>query len=89
MMKSILTAVAFLLAFPAFAQDTTPSLRATTSVQVSSLTVSALPVCSSATTGWVYLVTNALLPILGMAVAGGGGVSVLVRCNGTNFIVGQ
>lgn len=45
--------------------------------------------CLAAQTGFVYRVTDALLPALGVTVAGSGAVSVLVRCNGTNWLVGQ
>lgn len=54
-----------------------------------SVTVAQLPACSAATSGWVYRVTDSLLPALGVAVAGGGAVSVLVRCNATAWLVGQ
>jgi hypothetical protein len=52
-------------------------------------TAALLPTCSSAQTGAVYRVTNALTPALGVAVVGGGAVAVLVRCNGTAWLVGQ
>lgn len=50
-------------------------------------TVSQLPVCNAASTGAVYEVTDALLPALGIVVAGSGLVDVYVRCNGTSFVV--
>lgn len=56
---------------------------------VPSSTVAGLPACGAATTGWVFIVTNALTPTLGLAVVGGGAVSVVVKCNGTSWLVGQ
>lgn len=52
-------------------------------------TVAGLPACTAANTGVVYRVTDALTPLLNIAVVGGGAVAVIVRCNGTNFLVGQ
>lgn len=52
-------------------------------------TVAGLPTCNAANTGVVYRVTDSLLPVLGIAVAGTGAVAVIVRCNGTAFLVGQ
>lgn len=54
-----------------------------------SVIASALPTCSTANTGVVYRVTDSLLPALGIVVAGGGAVAVIVRCNGTAFLVGE
>lgn len=51
--------------------------------------VSALPTCNASTSGWVYRVTDSLLPALNVTVIGGGAVSVVVRCNATNWVVGQ
>lgn len=50
---------------------------------------SALPACTAGNIGVVYRVTDSLLPALGVIVAGGGAVAVLVRCNGTSFLVGE
>lgn len=52
-------------------------------------TTAALPACVAANAGVVFRVTDALLPALGISIGGGGAVSVLVRCNGTNWLVGQ
>lgn len=52
-------------------------------------TVAALPACTAANSGVVYRVTDSLVPALGASVAGGGAVAVLVRCNGTAWLVGQ
>lgn len=49
-------------------------------------TVSALPVCNASLRGTVYLVTDALLPSFLSIVVGGGGITVPVTCNGTNFV---
>lgn len=46
-----------------------------------------LPAAASSV-GQIYTVTDALLPSLGLAVAGGGAVSVIVKSNGTGWIVG-
>jgi hypothetical protein len=52
-------------------------------------TVAGLPVCSATTSGWVYRVTDALVPALNGVVVGGGAVAVVVRCNATSWLVGQ
>lgn len=52
-------------------------------------TVTALPTCTASNSGVVYRVTDSLVPALGVAVAGGGAVAVIVRCNGTSWLVGQ
>ena len=79
-----------LLSFGAHAQVVTVSslVRPATFGSPSS-TVAALPTCNSAMSGQIYTVTNALTPALGVAVVGGGAVSVIVRCNATNWLVGQ
>lgn len=53
------------------------------------VTVAQLPTCNSTTLGQVFRVTDSLVPALGGVVAGGGAVAVIVRCNGTSFLVGQ
>lgn len=50
-------------------------------------TVAALPACTASTRGFLYGVTDALLPAALAAVTGGGAVVVTVFCNGTNWIV--
>lgn len=50
-------------------------------------TVAALPACTAANRGVMYVVTNALLPVALATVAGAGAVVVGVMCDGTNFIV--
>lgn len=52
-------------------------------------TVASLPSCGSVLTGAVFRVTDSLTPVLGVAVTGGGAVAVVVRCNGTAWLVGQ
>lgn len=81
--------IAALLCAPVSAQEEAPVVRIGSPTQVPSTTVAGLPTCNAGATGFVYLVTNALVPVLGSAVAGGGAVSVLVKCNGTNWLVGQ
>lgn len=54
-----------------------------------SATTTTLPTCNAGAIGAVYIVTNALTPALGLTVVGGGAVSVVVKCNGTNWLVGQ
>jgi hypothetical protein len=49
---------------------------------------SALPACSASLTGQVYLVTDALLPVVGSILGGGGAIQVLIHCNGTNWVIG-
>lgn len=56
--------------------------------EIPTITVAGLPVCNAGNNGSIYLVTNALLPTVLGIVVGGGAVSTLVHCNGTNFIVG-
>lgn len=50
--------------------------------------VASLPACSASNNGIIYKVTDALTPVVLAAVVGGGAVTLLVQCNGTNFIVG-
>jgi hypothetical protein len=51
--------------------------------------VSGLPACTSSNAGAVFQVNNALLPIVGSLIAGGGAVTLLVHCNpGTGFVGG-
>jgi len=51
-------------------------------------TVAGLPTCSAALNGRIFTVTNALAPTIAGIVVGGGAVTILVHCNGTNWIVG-
>lgn len=78
-----------LIATAASAQDAAHVVRIGTSALVPAVTVASLPACNAASTGNVYQVTNALGPTLGLTVVGGGAISVVVRCNGTNWLVGQ
>lgn len=72
------------LAFPAAAQ----SGSNTVNLPVAPLaTVAALPTCSAGNKGAIYMVTDALTPVALATVVGGGAVSVLVACNGSNWIV--
>jgi len=53
------------------------------------IAVGSLPACTSANAGAVFQVNNALLPIVGSLIAGGGAVTLLVHCNpGTGFVGG-
>jgi hypothetical protein len=54
---------------------------------VPSTVVASLPACNGSSNGSIYLVTNALTPTVGATVAGGGAVTVLVHCNGSNWVV--
>lgn len=49
--------------------------------------VGSLPSCAAGSKGAIYMVTDALTPVVLSAVTGGGAVNVLVVCNGTNWIV--
>lgn len=89
MMRWVVCAMALALASSAVAQTTTQVVSIGFSNIPPSMTTAGLPVCGAATTGSVYRVTDALLPTLGVAVTGGGAVSVVVRCNGTAWLVGQ
>lgn len=53
-----------------------------------SATAAALPTCNAAALNRIYTVTDALAPAIAGVVVGGGAVTVMVRCNGTNWIVG-
>lgn len=48
---------------------------------------SGLPICNTATQGLIFVVTDALLPVVGSLLGGGGLITVAVRCNGTNYLV--
>ncbi len=60
----------------------------TTGSKSSIVTVGTLPTCNAASAGLIMMVTDSLLPALGVAVAAGGAVNVMVFCNGTNWIAG-
>jgi hypothetical protein len=85
----LLAAFTLLFAGAAHAQEARPVIVVGPAMQAPSTTVGALPACNAASSGNVYLVTNALVPVLGATVVTGGAVSVLVRCNATNWLVGQ
>lgn len=55
-------------------------------VAVEPITVGTLPACNSTRKGSLYMVTDALLPTFLATVSGGGAVSVLVMCNGSNWV---
>ncbi len=55
---------------------------------VPSSLVANLPACNGLTNGVIYTVTNALAPTIAGIVVGGGAVTLLVHCNGTNWVVG-
>lgn len=50
-------------------------------------TIAGLPACAGGTKGYMYIVTDALLPAALATVASGGAVNIGVTCNGTNWIV--
>ncbi len=84
---AIFFALAF--AFQAHAQVTKVLPFDGTIVSTSNIpnkTVGTLPACSAAFNGQVYIVTDALLPSLGIAVVGGGAVTVFVVCNATSWL---
>lgn len=85
-MRCILVGLSLLAAHPC-AAETVQVLNPPFIPQM--ITAASLPTCNAASTGVVYQVTDSLLPALGIVVAGGGAVSVLVRCNGTSWLVGQ
>lgn len=88
-MRYLALALGVVVAFGADAQTDAPTLAVGTAATVPSSTVAGLPACNAGATGLVYTVTNALTPALGLAVVGGGVVSVVVKCNGTSWLVGQ
>lgn len=88
MIRGILFSLAALVAMTAVARAETMTALNPPWIPMN-VTFAQLPVCNAASTGVVYRVTDALLPVLNVAVAGGGAVAVLVRCNGTSFTVGQ
>ena len=53
-----------------------------------SSTAAALPSCIATLRGSMFVVTDALVPVALATLAGGGAVTVLVFCNGSNWIVG-
>ena len=55
--------------------------------QVPTSTVGNLPACNAQNKGALYIVTDALTPLLLSIVIAGGSVNVVVMCNGTNFVV--
>jgi hypothetical protein len=57
-----------------------------TTVMAPSVTIATLP-AASANTGKFYIVTDALLPVLGVIVGGGGAVKVVVFSDGTSWFV--
>lgn len=86
-MNKLLLAVAALLCIgPASAEDI---YRSANPFTPQSVLAANLPACTTSLTGQVYSVTDALLPLLGAVVAGGGAVSVIVRCNGTSWLIGE
>lgn len=50
-------------------------------------TIAGLPACAGGTKGYMYLVSNALLPVALATVASGGAVNIGVTCDGSNWIV--
>jgi hypothetical protein len=61
----------------------TPSISS-----VPNVAVAGLPVCNAGTDGLIYRVTNALTPIIGSVVIGGGAITLLVHCaSGTGWVV--
>lgn len=84
-MRSLALAVLFFaLAFPAVAELSQVS---PTFLLPGPVATSALPTCSSATSGMYYLVNDALTPLIGSSLTGGGLVTVVVKCNATNWLV--
>ena len=60
----------------------------TTGATATQSTVGGLPACNVSTKGQIWFVTDALLPALGVIVANGGAINVMVFCNGTNWVAG-
>lgn len=52
-----------------------------------SVTVATLPTCNASRNGLIYTVTDALAPTIAGIVVGGGAVTLIVHCNGTNWVV--
>ena len=88
-MKKLATIASLIFASPALAQNTmvVPQVSIV-AFSVPSTTVANLPTCNAAANGQISTVTNALTPTLGLAVVGGGAITLLVHCNGTSWIVG-
>lgn len=59
-----------------------------TTTKTTAVAVGSLPTCNAGAEGLRSGVTDALLPAALAIVAAGGGVHVMVYCNGTNWIVG-
>lgn len=67
---------------------TTPVANLVSFSSPSSL-VASLPSCTVSNTNMIYTVTNALTPVIGSVVVGGGAISVLVHCqSGVGWVVG-
>jgi hypothetical protein len=73
--------------FPANSQNVTKGGPIHSLTTIPNGLVAALPPCNGGTNGAVMVVTNALTPVVGSIVVTGGAVTVLIHCNGTNWVV--
>lgn len=85
----ILVALLLLIA-PAQAQHSQHGeKRALNFATISGSTVAGLGACAAGNNGQISKVSDALTPVVGAVVGGGGAVSVLVHCqSGTGWVVG-
>lgn len=83
----LLLAAAFVLLSTAVLAQSIFFYSAQIETRVPSSNVGALPPCNAPSQGTIRLITDALLPVALTTAAGGGGVRVLVYCNGTQWIV--
>ena len=58
------------------------------SAQIPTMTIGTLPSCNGGNRGRLFVVTDALTPVVLTAAIGGGAVTVKVFCNGSSWIVG-
>lgn len=62
--------------------------RKITIFSVPAAPVSGLPACNASRNGDISNVTDALTPAVAVTIVGGGAVTTLVHCNGTNWVAG-
>ena len=86
-MRFILVAAFLMLCSPSWAQHSSTNGYFFSTVNVSKHTGASIPACTASQNGVIRQVTDALTPTIGAIVAGGGAVTVLVVCNGTNWLV--
>ncbi len=80
-------ALLLLLSSTALAQQATIAVPPLRVFGNPSTTVASLPTCNAGANGFIYTITDALAPTIAGIVVGGGAVTLMVHCNGTNWIV--